>query len=168
MKVFSQKECQEWLNTKFSGDSSWEVVKINYPHNLTFKLPVDTGKKTALAHLLISFFGAKQQGLFWITQWGVFPSSENMALFDGYRKSLGETRAVGDAPGHVFDESDLPKIECLVELALYFYWDAIIFEGVEVAVKISHDECLSIYVRDKVLLHEFENTFARLKIEQVA
>lgn len=159
MRIVSEMECWDWLKAKFGMERieqgmhsafPYRELKAVYPHCASYSLPIDTGKKTCIARELVALIGASEPGLFWITDWSVFPSCQNMALFEGYRKSLGETRSVGDAPGHVFDASDLKSIECLLDLALYFYWDASLFDGEgNIVLRTSHDECFDIYAKDK-------------------
>ena len=134
---------------------------------IAYKLPSDTGAKTAIARAVVGIIGTRLPGLFWITQWGVFPSSENMAVFDGYRKSLGEHRALWDAPAHIFDGSELQQIECLLDLALYFYWDSFLFDKGRFAFKTSHDEYLAVYSKDEETLRAFQSSLSRLGIEQL-
>ncbi len=168
MKIVTQQECHEWLRARLGKDFSWEIVNGVYPHCLTYQLPGDTGKTTALGRLITGSIGTTQPGLLWITAWGIFPSSENMLLFDGYRKSLGESRPIHTAPGHIFDGPDLPNVECLFDMALYFYWDASLFDGSgTIVVRTSHDECISVYAKDLAHIQEFESNLGRLKLKQL-
>ncbi len=169
MKIISEQECQEWLKTKLSTAFSLEAVMGDYTHRVSYQLPNDTGKKTVLARVLTGSIDTEEPGLFWITAWGIFPSSENMALFDGYRKSLGDSRPIHAAPGHIFDKSDLQQLECLFDLALYFNWDATLFCGTRnIVIRTSHDEYISVYGRDKARVQELESTLGRLKLTQLA
>jgi hypothetical protein len=167
MKIVSRQECLEWLKTKFARDFTWESVKAVYPHHVSYLLPRDTGKKTSIARVLTGCVDATEPGLFWITGWSVFPTCQNMSLFDRYRQSLGESRPIHAAPGHVFGESDLWDVECLLDLVLYFYWDATLFECAgSIVVRISHDEWFSVYAKDKAGLQEAESRLERLELKQ--
>jgi hypothetical protein len=168
MKIISQRECQEWLKINLGKVLTWKNVEAEYAYSATYRLPVDTGQKTVFARVVSRNIDATRPGLLWFTEWGVFPSSQNPALFDGYRKSLGENRAIHEAPGHIFDASDLNQIECLFDLALYFYWDAILPEGGgTVAVKASHDEWVSIRAKDRARLAQFESDLDVLEFKRV-
>lgn len=169
MKIISQRECEEWVKTKLGENLELASVLVGYTHSVTYHLPIDAGKKTALARVLSRSIDARQQGLLWITAWGIFPSSENMALFDAYRRSLGENRPIHETPGHVFDQSDLQQIECLLDLALYFYWDTSLFDGAgTIAVRTSHDEWISVYAKDEGRLKQFDRDLQGLKLKQLA
>ncbi|HEV2968862.1 MAG TPA: hypothetical protein VGY55_02660 [Pirellulales bacterium] len=167
MKMLSQHECEEWLKANVGPTVTLENVEDGYPHRVSYSMPVDTGKKTALAHYVTHYssIDVRQPGLFWITLHGVWPSSENMAIFDGYRSSLGETRPLDEAPGLVFDHTDLQALECLLALTLYFYWDSSLLDGAgKVLFKTGHDEWLSVCAKDEAHLARFVDTLDRLKL----
>jgi hypothetical protein len=167
MRILSQPECQGWLETNFGKGST--SVEAECAHYATYVLPIDTGVKTAIARAVSHSVDTGRCGLFWITGWGIFPSSQNMALFDGYRKSLGEDRAIHAAPGHVFGEADLQQLECLFGLALYFCWDASLFDGAgTIVVKISHDEFISVHARDEARLRQFLMSLEGLNLKQMS
>jgi hypothetical protein len=167
VKVISAQECQEWLDIRFGRGSSWQKMEADYATCVTYQLPIDTGVKTAIARIVCQSISTDQPGLFWISAWRIFPSSQNMALFDGYRTSFGEHRPIHAAPGHLFGESDLRHIECLLDLALYFYWDASLFDGAgTIVVRTSHDEFVSIHAKDEERLKLFQRNLEGLKLKQ--
>lgn len=165
MKIVSKEEGLEWVRGSF-GCPSLDAVTANL-QCVAYRLPIDTGAKTAIARAVASLVGTRLPGLFWITEWGVWPSSENMAVFDGYRKSLGEQRGVWDAPAHIFDEAEVLQIECLLDLALYFYWDSFLFDNGRFAFRTSHDEFVAVYSNDEETLRAFRDAFSRLEIERL-
>jgi hypothetical protein len=166
MKVISEEKCQEWLKDKLASSFSWEAVKAAYSYCISYQLPSDTGKKTVLGRVLIGCMAKAELGLFWINGWGIFPSSENMLLFDGYRKSLGESRSIHEAPGHIFNQKDLQNIECLFDLALYFYWDSSLFDE-NIVLRTSHDEYFVVYSKNKEQILELSLNLGHLKLKQL-
>ena len=167
MKVISKPECYDWLKANLGTNFTVENV-AEYPYGVAYLLPPDTGKKTALARALVGVLHVYSPGLLWITATGIWPSSENMPLFEAYRRSLGEGRPIHAAPGHVFDGSDLTQLECLLDLALYFYWDSILIEApAGLAIKTSHDEYVSIRTNDRDRLSHIERTLVDLGLEQL-
>jgi hypothetical protein len=134
MRAITTQECEQWAASNPG------------PHDAqprTYRLDADAGARTALARSLAA---AADEGLLWITGWGIFPNLENMALFDAYRRSFGEERSLSDAPGHVFDAGDREHVECIAALALYFFWDATVLTE-EIAVRFGHDEWIEIRAR---------------------
>jgi hypothetical protein len=98
----------------------------------------------------------------------VWPSSENIGLFDGYRKSLGEHRSLYDAPFHLFTEADSAELECLLDLALYFFWDAILIDGPHTtAFRISHDEYIEVYAKDNASLGAWTDVLEHARLQRM-
>ncbi|HSF31447.1 MAG TPA: hypothetical protein VLK82_13375 [Candidatus Tectomicrobia bacterium] len=121
-----------------------------YYHSNSYKIPADAGRKTALARRLTAWVddGAQEVGLLWITGYGIWPSSENQALFYLVRHAMSEKRSLRIVPCHCFDGSDLTAVECLVDLMLYFSWDGVFYApGGEFIVRFSHDEILGVACR---------------------
>jgi hypothetical protein len=168
MKVISKPECDDWLKANIGSDFTVEGFEREYAYSADYLLPPDAGKKTALGRMLIGLLHVKSPGLFWITATGIWPSSENMALFEGYRQSFGESRPLHAAPGHVFSGSDLMRLECLFDLTLYFSWDSLLFEEPGgLALRTSHDEYISVHAKNRDRLSQIERTLADFGLEQL-
>jgi hypothetical protein len=148
MKLIAEERCRAWLSERLGQSFDWTAVESAYPCSVTYMIPSDSGRKTALARALSTVIDCGGEGLLWITEWGVFPSSENMALFLGYRRSLGDDRSVHAAPGHLFVGHDLQMVECLLDLVLYFFWDANVFDSRSLWLRVTHDESVTVYARD--------------------
>ena len=69
-------------------------------------IPKDSGAKVALSRCLMSLFLKRGGALVWITETGVWPSSEHEDLFLGYRRSLQEHRPIHEAPVHIVAAHD--------------------------------------------------------------
>jgi hypothetical protein len=116
-----------------------------------FATPKDSGEKTALARLLIAIFASLpgSQIVLYVSEWGIWPSSENMELFDSYRLAKGETRKLEEAPVHSFESADDPALMGTLCLALYFIWGVEIFDSErKCSVSLSHDEWVEIRTSD--------------------
>lgn len=168
MNVLSAHECREWLSENLANGLLPETLEAAYPSYVVYRLPADTGIKTAIARIVSHSIDTSRVGLLWITAWGIFPSSENMALFHAYRKSFGESRDLAAASGHLFAQSDLEHVECLLAMALYFCWDAAVYEGTGTLVFVtSHDECISVRGNNEARLSQFRRNIERLKLKTV-
>ncbi len=168
MRIISEAECRSWVCEKLQEPFSWHAVERRHSLSVTYLLPSDAGRKTALARALTALIDLPGEGLLWITEWGVFPSCENMALFDGYRRSLHDERSVHAAPGHVFRESDLREVECLLDLVLYFFWDATVFDAGSTWLRISHDEVFSVHARERASLMAWQENIARFELQELS
>jgi len=165
MQIVSTSQCQEWSEINLQVPHN--DFRVLYPADVTYEIPTDASRKTAIARAIVNLIDSERPGLLWITEWSIFPSGENMSLFGAYRSFLGETRSLRDAPGHIFDDKDLPQIECLLDLILYFYWDALlIINGKNCALRISHDEFISVFGKGVECLKVFVDAFEHLKMSR--
>lgn len=168
MRIISEDDCRTWLSEKLHGSFDWNEAERVYGNSVTYLIPSDTGKKTALARALSTMVGGSGHSLLWITEWSVFPSSENMALFMGYRHSFGDERSVYAAPGHLFEAQDVQQVECLLDLILYFFWDASVFDAGSVWLRLSHDEVFSIRAKDLAALKSCEEALSRYQLKELS
>jgi len=58
-----------------------------------------------------------------ITDWAVWPSSQNLDLFYAYRRYLGESRLLIDAHFHVFKASEANEFRNILHLGLISLFD---------------------------------------------
>jgi len=134
-----------------------------------FAIPCDSGKKAVLSRAIVSWLreapsdGKQSEGLLWIDEYGIWPSGEIWCLFDGFRRSLGEHRPLYERPGHFFTDQDLPQVEALLAMVLYFSWGAVLVsQQRHLVVRISHDEQASFFARDRGVLTAVEQFFQKL------
>lgn len=161
MKIGSKDVAMGWLNEKGLVNQENEIIYAKLGKSFSYLIPVDAGKKTSLASLLANFIKKESEGMLWISAYGIWPSSQNLDLFYGYRKSINELRPIHEAPCHLFGKNDTSTFESLLGLTLYFYWDVLVVEGSgDVVIKLSHDEVMTIFSRDDdrlaILKNEFE------------
>lgn len=168
MKILSEVETSAWIDASLGYEPTSGALKDRFACQSVYLMPVDTGRKTALARTLGNFIDLSQSGLFWITSYGVWPSNENMDLFDGYRRSLGELRYLRDSPGHVFGQHDGATLQTLLGLSLYFLWDAVLIEGTQdLAIRFSHDEYLEIYAKGEKRLSAIDGLLNKMEMKRL-
>jgi hypothetical protein len=150
VRTLNKDQTISWFSEKGLLDANGNPSFSGFSEATDFKIPVDSGHKTALSRLLVSFCDSDQEAALWITEYGIWPSSEDTYLFQGFRHFLGEDRPLHEAPGHAFSKDDLHAVRSLVGMILYFVWGAILFSPANaLAIKISHDEFITIYVRNQ-------------------
>jgi len=116
-------------------------------------IPSDSGRKTALSRVIASIFRMDDEALLWINEVGIWPSSEDLFLFQGFRRSLGEDSHLVMKPGHIFSRDDLAGLGSLLAMVFYFAWGAIPYSPVRMLViRISHDEFMSMLAREGINL----------------
>jgi hypothetical protein len=145
MKILSTDAACSILGTQ-SLPGLIESLSDRLPNRLgPYSIPADSGAKCSLARLLRDLVFSGSPIFIYVTEWGVWPSAENLDLFDGYRRSLGEDRPLKLAPVHMFEDSDGSAFVSILSMVLYFVWGATVFdERGTVLVTLSHDEWIDI------------------------
>jgi hypothetical protein len=93
------------------------------------KLPKETKAQTGLAKLL-AYLLLRDSGIYvYLSRWGQHPASEHLDLIYGYRRSVGESRSLSEAPVHFFDANAREQLVSILCLIFYFGWDAWIYDA---------------------------------------
>ena len=154
----SDKETLIWLSEHNINEKN---ILENYELKLSEQLPVDSGVKNYLAKEIASIFN-KNEVLLYINEYGVWPSSENMYLFDGYRKSIEIESKIYEKPSHIIGENENIEFYCILGMILYFYMGCMIIpiKNQDEIIKISHDEFIEVYTKNKtnenIILNEIK------------
>jgi hypothetical protein len=163
MQIFSEGQAQqnlglnttlsEYLRNVSSGPdsprTSWMMIE-------------DSGKKAATARLFSEILLSHAPCYVYITGWNVWPSSELLDLFYGYRQSRHEHRLLKEAAIHFFGREDGDEFTSIVAMVFYFLWDAYIFDAsCDILITISHDEFFSVSSRNKVLYGSLQTSLSR-------
>jgi len=150
MRIIDGEETKLWLSQRGLLDSTGEPSFSKCFQVIDFAIPVDSGRKTALSRIIVSFLETDDEALLWINEFGIWESSEDRYLFQGFRHSLGESSPLHEKPGHVFSKADRDAVRSLVAMILYFVWGGLLFSPAKgLVIMISHDEFITIYLRDK-------------------
>ena len=161
MRIIDKYETMTWLAERGLTTSTGELVFTEFLSPSRFVIPVDSGEKTALSKTITSFFDFEDEALLWINEFGVWPSSEDRYLFEGFRQSLGEYSPLYEKPGHIFSNKDLEAVKALIAMVLYFCWGAVIVSiSRSFIFKISHDEIIYLYVKNKEDLPSMRTTLS--------
>jgi hypothetical protein len=148
MKTIDRAQTLDWLSKRQLQDSSGS---IDYPGSIQAvrsRIPMDSGRKTALSRVIASLFAEDEEALLWINEFGIWPSAEDWNLFDGFRLSLGEAKAVQERPGHLFSKAELKVAGSLIAMILYFCLGAVLVSTKRgLVIKISHDELIEVCAR---------------------
>jgi hypothetical protein len=117
----------------------------------------------ALARNFASWFGTFGQCVLWITEYGIWPSSENMHLYYRLRNSYGDHRLLAEAPGHLFLSHENNELVTFLDFTIQFGWGAFLLgTGASVDITISHDEW--IVIQSKSSLRAVVDDAARLSL----
>jgi hypothetical protein len=144
MRFYTQSECEDWLRDrnrqKPETAPEMRVRRIRYPsepyrffsfsqwisRELTFRMPV----------------------LMWITEWGIWSSSENWHLYYKLRQGYGDFRLLHEAPGHLFLEHESEDLASLLQLSMLNGWGGYVLTQADyVNMFFSHDEYIDFFAK---------------------
>src|SRR5436305_15165372 len=106
MRTLSLEEAAHVFKTSdlgaFFGSVDWQYSDP-VP---SYFLPKNSGAKVGLARVVSNILLDRGPVVLWITDTGIWSSTEHIDLFIRYRLSHGETRTVKQAPVHFFESKD--------------------------------------------------------------
>jgi hypothetical protein len=145
MRVLTNDEAQEWCSERgLVLDSYSGVESPELPHNFECRgikpkyCPLWTDRrclrvliegKTAVAEALIRHLVGDQAydgAVVWATDWPLYRPDE-MAVMMRFRRSIGESRPLIEAPCHLFASNELDDCVGCFNLCIHFLWDAFLF-----------------------------------------
>jgi hypothetical protein len=117
-----------------------------------------TSHEVAFCRQLERALQPREACLLWVTDWSIWPSSENLHLYYQLRQSYGDRRQLGDAPGHLFLDYEAADLVSFLQVGLLCGWDMHLLPSVGYArAFVSHDEYVE-FTADKAsasLIDEF-------------
>lgn len=127
-----------------TDDQGWPGIIVNYGE-------VRFYKTHQLARLFASCLSHHSQTMLWITEFGVWASSENNHLYYRLRRSYEDFRAIYEAPGHLFLKHEQEDLITFTQLAILSGWGGYIF-GLksENFLAFSHDEYAMIFSKTEM------------------
>jgi hypothetical protein len=158
MRFYTQLQCDEWLalrtRVRPDRDKSLPVERFEYPNEAHRFFPI----ANAIAHSITY----RQPTLLWVTEWGIWPSSENWQLYYRLRQTYGDLQLLQDAPGHLFLEYESEDLSTFLQLAMLSGWGGyVLTEANHVNVFFSHDEYIDFFTQTSENLSEVRPYFAK-------
>jgi len=148
MRFYSKAECEDWLldrkRVKPDAEPHDEFVRVEYP-----KEPY---RIFYLAHWLARSLTYRQPTLLWITEWGIWPSSENWHLYYKLRQTYTDHRLLHEAPGHLFLEHESEDLASFAQVAMLNGWGGYVLTHANyVNAFFSHDEYIDFFAKNTSL-----------------
>ncbi|HYL92150.1 MAG TPA: hypothetical protein VEW69_03235 [Alphaproteobacteria bacterium] len=142
MRVYTKYECEEWLRglqrQKPDAVPDAHVERVSYPpepHRFFF-----------VAHWIAQSLTFRQPVLLWITEWGVWPSSENWHLYYKLRHTYSDHRLLHESPGHLFLEHEAEDLTSFLQVAMLNGWGGYVLTQADyVNAFFSHDEYIDFF-----------------------
>lgn len=131
-----------------------------------YAINADSGAKTGLAREIMGI--CNFPAVVWIDEYGIWTTSENLALFRLARNGMNEFRRLHEAPIHVFEEADKDEFFAVISMVLYFVWGCKISEADRHrAWRISHDEFISVSSNNHEAMLEARNVLSRFELRRI-
>jgi hypothetical protein len=158
VRFLELNEAAEWCTAR--GGATGEYFRLQPELTLEFRGRIvwdREGLATNPSTALNACLGALErwdQCLLWITEWGIWSSSEDWPKYYAIRGSLGEKRSLAEAPGHLFETNDTALLEDILGIVLMFGWDAHLLPSrgtsLHPRVRISHDGWVELQSRSPI------------------
>jgi hypothetical protein len=151
LRFYTKQECEMWLSDRQRQRPDLmlgvAVERIQYPpeHYRVF----------FVAHWIATELTHRRPALLFLTEWGIWPSSENWHLYYKLRQTYGDSRSLHDAPGHLFLEHEAEDLASFLQLSILNGWGGyVLTEAGYVNAFFSHDEYIDFFAENSEKLAE--------------
>jgi len=142
MRFYAKEECEAWLldrgRTKPELEPGVSSERLNYPpepHQVFFT-----------ARWIAKELTHRRPALLFITEWGIWASSENWHLYYKLRQSYADYRLLQEAPGHLFLEHEAEDLGSFLQISMLNGWGGyVLTEANYVNAFFSHDEYIDFF-----------------------
>jgi len=151
LRFFTHQQSEDWLaglqRQKPDAVPNIQAQRIAYPQQ-----PHDV---FVIAHWVATSLTHRMTVLLWITEWGVWPSSENLHLYYKLRHAYGDARLLSEAPGHLFLPHEAEDLASFLQIAMLNGWGGyVLTQAGHVDMFFSHDEYMTFYSENDACLAE--------------
>src|ERR1700676_3036622 len=106
LRFYTTEECEDWLR----GRKRRKPDAIPDTCTERVRYPPEPYRFFFVAHWIATSLTYRMPTLLWITEWGIWPSSENWHLYYRLPQIYGDQRLLHEAPGHLFLEHELEDL----------------------------------------------------------
>jgi hypothetical protein len=93
--------------------------------------------------------------LLWLTEWGIWRSSENWHLYYKLRQSYANHKLLQEAPGHLFLDYEAEDLASFLQIAMLNGWGGyLLTQANYVNAFFSHDEYIDFFAERSENLEE--------------
>jgi len=151
LRFYTQAECEEWL----AGLQRVKPDVAPDTHAARLQFPRETYQFYAYAHWIATSLTYREPTLLWITEWGIWQSSENLHLYYKLRQTYADHRLLHEAPGHLFLGHEIEDLTSFLQISMLNGWGGyVLTRAGYVNAFFSHDEYIQFFARDDHSLEE--------------
>jgi hypothetical protein len=157
MQFYTNQQCEDWLT-----GVGRKRPDLNSATTFRVKFPPEPYRIFGMAHTIAtSAVAYAYPTLLWITEWGIWPSSENLHLYYRLRESYGDTRLLHDAPGHFFLQHEMEDLATFLQIAMLNGWGGYVLgQSANIDVFFSHDEYVDFLAAKEEYLDSVRKDFS--------
>ena len=149
MRAYTKEECEQWLQR------SKRALPVNPGYRIEYG--ADDRRLAYRSRWIAENLLYRKPALLWITEWGIWSSSENWHLYQLLRKSHGEHRLLQEAPGHLFLDYEAADLASFLQVSVMNGLGGyLLTEADYVNAFFSHDKYVDFYSENSGLLAEVE------------
>jgi hypothetical protein len=142
LRFYTQQECEEWLTDRQRRKP--DVVPDLHSERIGY--PAEPHRMFFVAHWVATSLTHRRPALLWITEWGIWPSSENWHLYYKLRQTYLDQRLLHEAPGHLFLEHEAEDLASFLQIAMLNGWGGYLLTQADyVNAFFSHDEFVDFF-----------------------
>jgi hypothetical protein len=146
LRFYTEQECGTWLRERNRSKpghlSASQTQRVDYPSEPHRIFHITLWIARELTY--------RRPTLLWITEWGIWPSSENWHLYYKLRHSYGDLRLLQESPGHLFLEHESEDLSSFLQIAMLNGWGGyVLTEANYVNAFFSHDEYIDFFATDE-------------------
>jgi hypothetical protein len=156
LRFYTKQECEEWL----SGRERLKPDTIPGVHVERVGYPRESSRLLFLAHWIATSLTYRMPALLWMTEWGIWGSSENWHLYHKLRQAYGDQRLLHEAPGHLFLNYEAEDFASFLQVAMLNGWGGyILTQANYVNAFFSHDEYIDFFAQTDGNLADIHKEF---------
>lgn len=151
MRFYTQQETEAWLSDRQRLKPDLALTA----HTERIGYPAEPHGVFGVAHWMATSFTFRMPTLLWITEWSIWPSSENLHLYYRLRQTYGDHRLLHEAPGHLFLEYETEDLATFLQVAMLNGWGGyMLTQAGYVNAFFSHDEYIDFFAEVDSCLEE--------------
>lgn len=162
MKFYENIENCDWCKQRgLSIERATDIEYASLQHcvNYGFEEEGRLVRTREASQSLLKTIGEWDEILVWITQWEVWPSSEDWPDYYNWRGQRNEKRSLWKAPGHLFGKSEQSDLSELLIKIMDNGWDAhvLICHGQsidDIRAFVSHDGFFDVFSKQPLTLRK--------------
>ena len=154
MRFYTPEECEDWLVAR----QRQKPDAVPSMCTERFGFPSDPYRFFFVARWIATSITHRTPTLLRITEWGIWPSSENWHLYYRLRQTYNDHRLLHEAPGHLFLEHEAEDLASFLQIAMQSGWGGYVLTQADyVNAFFSHDEYIDFFAAVDTNLADVRN-----------